>query len=65
MDDENSCDSSIPISLNNVDIDIKDEESILQQTGDVSQAGIVRSNDSIENMFKKLENVSFFQLYFN
>jgi len=55
----------VGISLDNVDIDIKDEEPILLQTGDISQAEIVQSNDSIEDMFKKLENVSFFQLYFN
>jgi len=41
-------------------MDIKDEEPILIQTGDISQAEIVQSNDSIEDMFKKLENVSFF-----
>ncbi|XP_001947246.1 deformed epidermal autoregulatory factor 1 homolog [Acyrthosiphon pisum] len=56
--DEDSCDSSIGISLDNVDINIKDEKSILLQTGDISQAEIVQSNDSIEDMFKKLENVS-------
>uniref|UniRef100_A0A2S2NZV3 Deformed epidermal autoregulatory factor 1 n=1 Tax=Schizaphis graminum TaxID=13262 RepID=A0A2S2NZV3_SCHGA len=58
--DEDSCDSSVGISLDNGDMDIKDEEPILIQTGDISQAEIVQSNDSIEDMFKKLENVSFF-----
>eukprot|EP00102_Acyrthosiphon_pisum_P025590 XP_016662800.1 PREDICTED: deformed epidermal autoregulatory factor 1-like isoform X2 [Acyrthosiphon pisum] len=55
--DEDSRYSSIGISLDNVDIDIKNEESILE-TSDISQAEIVQSNDSIENMFKKLENMS-------
>lgn len=56
--DEDSCDSSLGISLDNGEIDIKDEEPILIQTGDISQAEIVQSNDSIEDMFKKLENMS-------
>ncbi|KAL5242536.1 hypothetical protein ACI65C_009946 [Semiaphis heraclei] len=56
--DEDSCDSSVGISLDNGDIDIKEEEPILIQTGDISQAEIVQSNDSIEDMFKKLENMS-------
>lgn len=56
--DEDSCDSSVGISMDNGDVD-KDEEPILLQTGDISQADIVQSNDSIEDMFKKLENVSF------
>ncbi|XP_060849349.1 deformed epidermal autoregulatory factor 1 homolog [Rhopalosiphum padi] len=56
--DEDSCDSSVGISLDNGDMDIKDEEPILIQTGDISQAEIVQSNDSIEDMFKKLENMS-------
>lgn len=50
--------------MDNGDIDIKDEEPILIQTGDISQAEIVQSNDSIEDMFKKLENVSFFKTIF-
>jgi hypothetical protein len=54
--DEDSCDSSVGISMDNGDI--KDEEPLLIQTGDISQADIVQSNDSIEDMFKKLENVS-------
>lgn len=33
---------------------------MLLQTGDISQAEIVQPNDSTEDMFKKLENVSFF-----
>lgn len=56
--DEDSCDSSVGISLDNGDID-KEEEPILIQTGDISHADIVQSNDSIEDMFKKLENVSY------
>lgn len=44
--------------MDNGDAD-KDEEPILIQTGDISQADILESNDSIEDMFKKLENVSF------
>lgn len=56
--DEDSCDSSVGVSLDNSDLlDSKDEEPILIQTGDISQADIVQSNDSIEDMFKKLENV--------
>lgn len=56
--DEDSCDSSVGVSLDNNDLlDSKDEEPILIQTGDISQADIVQSNDSIEDMFKKLENV--------
>lgn len=47
-----------------MDINIKDEEPILIQTGDISQADIVQSNDSIEDMFKKLENVSLFLIIF-
>lgn len=39
---------------------VKEEEPILLQTGDISQADIVESNDSIEDMFKKLDNVSFY-----
>ncbi|XP_025424625.1 deformed epidermal autoregulatory factor 1 [Sipha flava] len=54
--DEDSCDSSVGISMDNGDI--KDEEPLLIQTGDISQADIVQSNDSIEDMFKKLENMS-------
>lgn len=61
--DEESCDSSAGVSLDNCDIDAKEEEPILIQTGDISQADIVQSNDSIEDMFKKLENVSFFVLF--
>lgn len=58
--DEDSCDSSVGVSLDNSDLmDIKDEEPILIQTGDISQADIVQSNDSIEDMFKKLENVRY------
>ncbi|CAI6373960.1 unnamed protein product [Macrosiphum euphorbiae] len=56
--DEDSCESRIGVSLDNVDFDINDDESILLQTGDISQAEIVQSNDSIEDMFKKLENMS-------
>ncbi|VVC34261.1 SAND domain-like,Zinc finger, MYND-type,SAND domain [Cinara cedri] len=56
--DEESCDSSAGVSLDNCDMDLKDEEPILIQTGDISQADIVQSNDSIEDMFKKLENMS-------
>lgn len=45
--------------MDNGDIECKEEEPILIQTGDISQTDIVQSNDSIEDMFKKLENVSF------
>jgi len=55
--DEDSCDSSVGISMDNGEMD-KDEEPLLIQTGDMSQADVVQSNDSIEDMFKKLENVS-------
>lgn len=64
--DEDSCDSSVGVSLDNSDLlDSKDEEPILIQTGDISQADIVQSNDSIEDMFKKLENVRFNFLFKN
>lgn len=64
--DEDSCDSSVGVSLDNSDLlDSKDEEPILIQTGDISQADIVQSNDSIEDMFKKLENVRFNILFMN
>lgn len=48
--------------MDNGEIECKDEEPILIQTGDISQTDIVQSNDSIEDMFKKLENVSFFSI---
>lgn len=38
---------------------VKDEEPLIMHTSDISQADIVQTNDSIEDMFKKLENVSF------
>lgn len=60
--DDDSCDSSVGVSMDNGEIEIKDEEPILIQTGDISQTDIVQSNDSIEDMFKKLENVSLFSI---
>lgn len=38
---------------------VKDEEPLIMHTSDISQADIVQTNDSIEDMFKKLENVGF------
>lgn len=44
-------------------MDPKEDDTLLIQTGDISQNDIVQSNDSIEDMFKKLENVSFVSLF--
>lgn len=55
---EDSCDSSIGISMDNGDLIIKDE-SLLIQSGNFSQADIVQSNDSLEDAFTKLDNVRF------
>lgn len=57
--DEDSCDSSVGVSIDNGDV-LKEEEPILLQTGDISPADIVQSNDSVEDTLKKLENVCLF-----
>ncbi|XP_050443414.1 deformed epidermal autoregulatory factor 1 homolog [Adelges cooleyi] len=57
--DEDSCDSSPGVSLDNGDIGKEDDHSsMLIHAADVPQMDIVQPNDSFEDIFKKLENMS-------